>query len=372
MKAAHLTYVSRHLHCMALAAAALASVTLGSCSPYLYSDSSQTLSTKSGSLGTFYDAASKRIAAERRLNHRLEWVFTRPVLDFGPGCEVNATDLVACDLIEKGQVPTNATASTPATTPSKSVENICHIKIVGVGTPTRTTVKELRPLQRSDVFASLKAYTAALVAITKAQDRTDFDTAAGKVSAAVGGLVQSAALASGTAAPAAPLIGALAKASTDIALWLVGQALDYQRLEELRTASETACEPIDALAIALNFILEEQRGNELQELRRQLAWNIRTVNQLRVRGSAPNYGAAIDAAEASADAFQSIRATDPDTLANALRDTHDKLVLAVRNNTGERDALVASLTSFAKYVDQFETAASNVSASAATAAGKKP
>lgn len=372
MKAAALRYVIFHCHRTAPAVAALTSIVLSSCSPYPYSDSSQTLSTKSASLGTFYEAADRRIAAEQRLNHRLEWGFTRPVLDFGPGCEVYATQMASCDLIEKGQVPAVAVTPMPETAPNKPVENVCRVNIASVGTPTRGTVKELKPLQRSDVLGSLKAYTAALVAITRAQDRADFDTAAGKVSAAVGGLVQSAALASGTAAAAAPLAGELAKASTDVALWLIGQALDYQRLEELRTATETACEPINALAVALGFMLEEQRGNELQELRRQLSWNVRTVNQLRVRGNAQSYGAAIDAAEASADSFQGIRATDLDALANALREAHDKLVLAVRNNTGERDALIVSLTSFAKYVDQLETAASNMSASTATAAGKKP
>jgi hypothetical protein len=188
----------------------------------------------------------------------------------------------------------------------------------------------------------------------------------------VGGLVQSAALASGAGAAAAPLAGALAKASVDVVLWVIGQALDYQRLEELRAATEKACEPVHALAIALDFILEEQRGNELQELRKQLVWNIRTVNQLRGQGNPQSYGAAIDAAEASADAFQNIRVTDPDALANALRDAHDKLVLAVRNNTGESDALIASLTTFAKYVGQLEIATANVSASASAAAGKKP
>jgi hypothetical protein len=333
----------------------LAGCALLACSPYPYSQSSQALSTDYTSLKTSYDASDKRIAAERRLNHRLEWVFTRPALDFGPGCELSATGSNVCDLVEKGSIPSTIAQRAPP--PAKPAEDICLVQVEGVGTPTQTTVKALEPPQRSDVVASLQHYVAALAAITKAQDRTDFDTAAGKVSAAVGGLVQSAATASGTAAAAAPVAGTLAKASANLLLWVVGQAFDDQRLRELRDATETACEPVHTLAIALQFILEEQRGNELQELRRQLVYNIKTVNQLRGRGSAKDYGAAIDAAEASADAFQNIRAIDPDRLANSFRTAHDKLVLAIRNNTGESAALIASLSAFGKGVGQLETAA---------------
>jgi hypothetical protein len=328
------------------------------------------MDSKIGSLSTSYDAANQRIASEQRLNHRLEWVSTRPELARGPGCEVSATGSAVCDLMAKNGLVLSPT-SVSADAPTEPGQDICLVPIAGVGTPTADTIKALKPLQRADVIASLKTYAAALLAVTKAQDRADFDAASGKASAAVGGLVQSAALASGTAAAAAAPLAGLAKASADIALWLIGQELDHKRLEELRAATETACEPVHALAIALAFMLEEQRGDELQLLRQQLEWNIRAVNQLRQQGSAQSYGAAIDAAEASADAFQNIHVTDPDALSNALRDAHDQLVLAVRNNTGQGAALIASLNTFAKYVDQLETAAHNVSETAPTAAGKK-
>jgi hypothetical protein len=99
----------------------------------------------------------------------------------------------------------------------------------------------------------LDNYTAALAAITKAQDRADFDNAAAKVSAAVGALAQSAPGPYGAAA--API----AKASTNAVLWLIGQDLDYRRLHELQNATGVACEPMHVLADALGVVLEEQR-----------------------------------------------------------------------------------------------------------------
>lgn len=51
-----------------------------------------------------------------------------------------------------------------------------------------------------------------------------------------------------------------------MALWLVGQELDYERFRQLRATTEAACEPMHSLAAALEFILEEQRGDELDQL----------------------------------------------------------------------------------------------------------
>ena len=109
-----------------------------------------------------------------------------------------------------------------------------------------------KPLTTADLIKALDNYTAALAAVTKAQDRADFDTAAGKLSAAVGGLAQSAGPYGAAAAP-------IAKASVNIALWFVGEALDDQRLEELRIATRAACEPVHVVTDALGLLLENQR-----------------------------------------------------------------------------------------------------------------
>jgi hypothetical protein len=183
----------------------------------------------------------------------------------------------------------------------------------------------------------------------------------------VGGLVASASLASGGAGGAA--FGAAATASADIVLWVVGQALDHQRLRQLRTSVEEACEPVHALTAAAGIILEEQRGDELDLLHKQMAYQTRNVNVLRGR-SDQEYGAAIDAVETTADAYQALRITNPDDLAKALRKAHDQLVLAVRSNDGQTGALIVSLTALSQLVDKLETA-TNKLGSTSTAAGSK-
>jgi hypothetical protein len=150
---------------------------------------------------------------------------------------------------------------------------------------------------------------------------------------------------------------------------VVGQALDHQRLRQLRTSVEEACEPVHVLATAAGVILEEQRGNELDLLHKQMGYQAQNVNKLRGQ-SDQSYGAAIDAVETTADAYQALRVADPDALANALRNAHDQLVLAVRKNDGQTGALIASLTTLSQLVDQLETATGKLAATS-TATGTK-
>ena len=220
--------------CPGLTIASLATAALMSCSPYPYSDDSQRFSTNNASLNTSYSNTKTRIAAERRLDNRMEWVSTRPAKLFvGPGCVAASTPLDACDLSKVNPPVPALTALAPtssAPTSSKPTEDICRIQQPDVHPDevNKSKIDALKPVSREDIFASLRDYSAALVAITKAQDRADFDAAAGKVSGAVGGLVASASLASGGVG--APVFGAVATASADIVLWVVGQALDHQRV----------------------------------------------------------------------------------------------------------------------------------------------
>jgi hypothetical protein len=361
-------------------AAILAALGLvSSCSPYPYSDSSAAFSTTNDTLGKSYQTTAQKIHTEQRAARHLAWLNARPDLTFGPGCEPGGNKSVPCDVIEtsdlaKAQAAAAITpleTSSPPAQPAKPAEDVCQPGTDAGATPVRQTVAHLTPLQRAEVLDSLKSYAAALVAITKAQDRADFDAAAGKVSAAVGALVQSAADASGEGAAAAPAAGTVAKASTDILLWVVGQSLDWQRWRELRRATAAACEPVHSLAMAVQFMLEEQRDVELRTLRPQLTLYIQAANRLRAsRANDQAYGDAIDRAFTAADSYQAVRVTAPQAAAQSLQEAHDKLVVAVRNDTGQSDALVTSLTTFAKNVSQFETAAQTASAPASSAAKK--
>jgi hypothetical protein len=346
----------------AVAAAVFACGVQSACSPYVFSDNVQNLSAKMGSIDASYQDNAQKIVAERHLGNRTLWIHEKPVLLTGPGCDLDAANSVPCDLIAKGApLPTVHTAAKPE--PIAPTANVCETitDLPAAPTPSAPTPSEPTtgsdkhppPLQRADLLRALDNYTAALAAITKAQDRADFDNAAAKVSAAVGALAQSAPGPYGAAA--APV----AKASTNAVLWLVGQDLDYRRLHELQNATGVACEPMHVLADALGVVLEEQRDARLRGLFVLLVRKTQALNRARAapRVTDQAYGAAIDDAEAAADAFQTVRATNPHATARALSDAHDELVMAVRNNDGEFTALVAGLQTFTQRANDLAAAA---------------
>ena len=347
-------------------AISLASGVLAACSPYAFSDDVQTLSTKMSSIDTSYQSTSQNITTEQHLYTTLGWslMSPRPLLTASAGCDLDATASKTCELVLKTAAGKSAnTMPQPVTAPRAAQkinpgEQACDTATSNPG-PAVTAAAATTPLQPADLLKALDKYTAALAAITKAQDRTDFDNAATKLDTAVGTL----------AAAASPAAGPIAKASLNVIFWLVGQGLDYQRLQELRIGTSAACEPIHTLSKALAVVLEDQRHTRLQGLKNILTDRITIANAAGIVPSIGDqmYGSAIEDAQAAADAFQAVRVTDPAVAAQALSDAHDALVIAVRNNNGELKALIASLETFAQQADALATA---VDASTAAPAKK--
>jgi hypothetical protein len=352
------------LKALAGVAFSLTSGALAACSPYAFSDDVQTLSTKMSSVDASYQSTSQNITAEQRLNLHLGWIVSRPTLKASSGCDINATGNATCDVVVN-----NGVTQPPAPRmPSKYVipaTNVCDAAPASTGAPA-AAAEPAKPLMPADLLKALDKYTAALAALTKAQDRTDFDNAAAKLDSAVGTL----------AAAASPAAGPIAKASLNVLFWLVGQGLDYQRLEELRIATRAACEPIHTLSVALGETLRNQRNDRLDGLANILALRIKVANTIGAARQSTDqaYGTAIDDAQTAADAFQAVRVSDPVAAAQALSDAHDALVIAVRSNDGELKALIASLETFAQQASDLATAAGagpSAGAGAGTSA-KKP
>ena len=314
------------------------------CSPYLFADNVQTFSTKMGSIDASYRENAQKIVAERHLANRTLWVHDKPKLVTSPGCDFDTTNPVPCDLMAEGAaLPlVNGVSRADPTAPGPDV---CQAATDLPTLPTPDGGKRAAHLERADLLKALDNYTAALAAITNAQDRADFDNATAKASAAVGEL----------AGPYA----SVAKPSSSAVLWLVGQDLDYRRLHELQNATQQACEPIHVLTDALGVALEEQRDARLRGLFVLLVRKTQAVNRARTAPGVTDqtYAAALDDAQATANAFQMVRATDPHATALALRNAHDKLVVAVRNNNGEFTALVASLENFDQNANDLAAAA---------------
>jgi hypothetical protein len=155
-------------------------------------------------------------------------------------------------------------------------------------------------------------------------------------------------------AAAAPL------ASTKASWWLslLGQDdLNNRRLEALKIATEAACVPFHVLTDAVGVILDDQRLTRLDGLHETLIFDIQKLNIAReAHATDQAYGAAIVEAQAAADTFSAVRVANPVATARALRDAHDALVVAVRNNDGQFAALTNRLQAFAEQADALTTA----------------
>ena len=204
--------------------------------------------------------------------------------------------------------------------------------------PSQTTKKPSTSAEIAGLLKALDNYTAALAAITNAQDRADFDTAASELSAAVAALAQSGGPYGAAAAP-------IAKASVNIALWFVGEALDHQRLDALRNSTRAACQPIHVVTDALGLALDDRRRTLLGADYKWLIDMVGRYNRDRTnpRASDQTLGTDIDNAQAAAAKLETVRVSNPTATMRALSDAHDALVVAVRNNDGEFGALATSL-----------------------------
>jgi len=339
----------------------LAAGGLAACSPYAYSDSATSLSTKMAAIDTASKDTTQKIAAEKRQSLHLGWLRDRPQLARGSGCLAGAPASVPCDLMVFGKPePQTAATATPPEKPTTAKGDVCEAVPVAGASGAAEPGKPPAALKRADLPKRLDDYFAALVAVTKAKDRSDFAAASAQISTAVGGLAQSA----GT-----PGAGTVAKASINVAFWLVGEGFDYQRLEELRRATRDACEPVHVLTDAVKALLEEQKDLRLAGLTKLLILDVQTANRLRITPGATDqvYAAAIENAQTTADAYQAVRAVDPAATAQALSDAHDALVVAVRNNDGQFKEIVASLTALGEQVEALDTAAKATGGKATTA-----
>jgi hypothetical protein len=327
---------------------------LPACSPYVYSDSVQTLNTKMHAVDSSYQDTALKIAAEKQLADRIKWVSGTTALVLSPGCAVDpdATEEPCALTSTAAKKPALVAVDTTVKPPSKttSASQVCKPAPVPAPSPQAQSTRAVKNLTPAELITRLDNYAAALAAVTKAQDRADFDHADAKVSAAVATL----------AGPYGPP----AKAGSSALLWLVGQDLDHRRLEELHNATEAACQPVHELAEALGGNLKNQRGDRLDGLHELMRSKILALNNLRViqHATGAGYGAAIDDLQSTVDAYQTVRATDPQAATRALSSAHDALVLAVRNDEGQTDALISATQAFAQSADALASAAAVPSA----------
>jgi hypothetical protein len=357
--------VARALLITGVARALLIMSLLAGCSPYVYSDSVQALNMQMHVIDGWYQDNEQQTAAEKQLRQRLVWVRDRTELVSGPGCTVQppqpGTVSPPCALRPVAMQNAALLAVDTAVRPQpgiRTTDDVCRPDPNPAPTSSRSpadttsaSTGKAPPPAAPRLLKALDDYTAALAALTTAQDRADFDNAAAKLSAAEGAL--------------ASQYGPAVQASSSALLWVVGQDLDHRRLEALKVATEEACKPVHFVVDALGHILENDRRIRLLELKALLGLRLDALAKEHADRHVTDevYGAAIDDAQAAANVLQAVKASDPQAAIDAFGNAHDQLVVAVRNNDGQIDALVTATQAFVQQANNLTAVTSAGTAS---------
>src|SRR5271166_3100981 len=122
---------------------------LSSCSPYVYSSDVTKLNTETSSIDASNQQTASTIADQTYQNNRYEWIQQRRPLTIGPGCSLNNTGSVACEVVSGVPGPVVAPGSAAVLKyPSKTVSsarttNVCETSDgVTPANPTSSQAKE--------------------------------------------------------------------------------------------------------------------------------------------------------------------------------------------------------------------------------------
>jgi hypothetical protein len=193
----------------------------------------------------------------------------------------------------------------------------------------------------ADLLASkLKAYAAALQAVTNAADRAALDAAIGDLSKSAGGLAGSVGMAAGPASAA--VATAAVSAGVSLVGWIIGTVEDARRFEALDSTLRVTCEPIRVLAEAADTLIDA-RLVEIAATRRESVVRIQ-LGMKRLRGEE------FYRRDQEVDDLMAAGVRPPDTghnLGTAFRKAHDALVQAVINRKGQTLELIQAVGNFA-------------------------
>jgi hypothetical protein len=308
------------------------------CSPYSYSSQISDLDKSVSGLANSVNSGHAALISDAATGRGLDLIYRQRSVALSPSC-------------------------TPGAVASRPDDPPCAAYKVG-GSPTELADPYPTPPKLKAMLAGLKDYTAALAAVTRASDRTDFTTAVAKLSASASAFV-------GAAAGPGTVVAPIVAAGINVVGWLVGTSLDIQRFEALRDAVNLVDKPVEPTREKPMEIFAGELTLHLKALigrrRTQLYLDAQLIRaELGPRISPETYKLRLADLEAVLATYEGLRLSDPEGAAKGLPAAHAALVKAVNNPKLDIGALVQTLGDFKDKATVLETAIT-----AASAPGKK-
>lgn len=317
---------------------ALSLLLLTACSPYVYNQEIAGFGSGVGALNTSYQTGEQSLDALVQQQQQASYVAARTQLHLLVGCghydpEGTPPVLPACMV-----VPVTANAPPPLTSQQT---------ILASAAPT---------------FAALKTYADALTAVTNAADDTTLTQAEQSLGTAAASMAKGMTPAPGGSAaakaapPATTPSASLTQASTELG-WAITSYLDHRRYAALRDAVPAANDAIQGpLSKTVLQALVAIRSVQLDQLNSDmLAAELLLIQPSAGKLSQADYQTKLTALQAKVAAFNAARVVDPTATVAAMTKAHQQLADALKNGTGQDQAILAAVQSFASQANQLKT-----------------
>jgi len=288
----------------------LLAVCLAACSPYEYSKEAAGFGAGVDHLAAAFDAGYANLAVDQASATRQRLLDKRPVIHMTRSCGAPVG-------------------------PSALSQQPCALYGAGDKEPT------LPDLQRSQANArkalqGLTLYVHGLQAVTNAADRKAYNEAAKRLEGGVANLASAA-------NAALPGDGVIAPAVANVALWVVGAALEEDRFDTLKAAVNSGSSYLPTVAAYLATALDE-----INNARRDvLFWDVDgLVAPLGARLASVGYKERYEQAEAQLAKLDALRHASAAQATKDLLKAHEELKQAVNDPSRNIAPLVNSVTEF--------------------------
>ena len=322
----------------------LGMATLSACSPYVYNQEITGFSNGVTAVVSSYQTGTQAVDASIVQQQQATEANARVRLVLLPGCD----------------------HMDPSGTPPKLPD--CAVVALGTTAAPAPTGVETHLANAAPAFDALKAYAAALSAITAAADDTALTQATQSMTTAENGLASAVAK---VAPAAAKDTGLVTPVST-----LIGQGiafyLDQRRYAVLRSTVPAMDDNVKVLGQTVQAALADIRAQQLAQLGPGLHSDAEPFKSAAIsKLSVSDYQSKLAALEAKVAAYNQARAVDPAATVTTMVNAHHQLAVALDANTGQAMAVLTSVQTFAAAAAQLKTAVTAAS-TATTAASKAP
>ena len=311
-----------------LAFTTLVAVLLSACSPYAYNREIASFANSVDTIASTHQTGEQAITTQIAQQRLAAHAAARDPLNLLPGCD----------------------SVDPTGNPPK-LEDCAVVRLDEKHAPP-PILAQVHLANDDPLFAALKAYAAALAAVSNATDNATLSQATQGLTSAIGGLAGAVAKVSPTELSTTLVTSAGGSLGQGISLYLDSRR--YAVLHDIVPAVDPA---IVTLGKTVEADLRLIRAHQIAQLQKDLHAaaapflpdSVGSLNE-------SDYGAKLSALQAKVAVFNQARAADPRAIAEGMVNAHHQLAVALQGDSGQIAPVLTAVTSFSAAAGQMKAA----------------